>query len=135
MNKWYGPGKVVNVTVPIRGREGACMILEGGKAYCIDPLEDALQEVGRKWTLLALSVLGNKPETRFNEAKRAIPGISARALSTRLQKLQDMALVDRRVIPEESPPGVAYALTPRGRDLRRALIPLIEWAAESTEPA
>ncbi len=116
--------------IPIMGRERACMILEGGRAYCVDPVEGPMQLLARKWALFVITVLGNAPSTRFNEAKRAIPGITARALSDRLHDLVDAGLAARDVDASSAPPAVAYRLTAKGQTMRQALIPLIEWASE-----
>lgn len=105
------------------------MIVEGGETYCIDPLEDAMQVIGKRWTLLVIGILGNRPDLRFGEAKATIPGLSARALSSALQELQKHGLAERRVDGERAPPAVHYNLTERGFALRTALIPLIKWAS------
>lgn len=104
------------------------MIVEDGHTYCIDPLEEALQIISKRWALLVIGVLGNHKVVRFSEAKRTIPGISARALSSVLSELQDHGLATRHVNSEMSPPAVSYALTRRGRALRQALIPMLQWA-------
>ncbi len=106
------------------------MIDEGGKTYCIDPLETVLTTLSKRWALLVIGVLGNHPGMRFGEARRTIPGISARALSNVLDALQEERLVRRNVDTDASPPAVSYDLTPSGWALRGALIPLIEWASE-----
>ncbi len=131
----YPSGYVVNESeppalprLPDSGRQAACNIIVGDRVYCIDPLEDALQVISKRWALLVIGILGNRDEVRFNEAKRTIPGLSARALSDVLTALQEAGLVDRSVDPDTSPPAVTYALTPRGQELRTALLPLLEWA-------
>lgn len=113
---------------PAPRREDACFIREGGKAYCVDPLDAVLSALSRRWSLLVIGVLGNERRMRFNELKRAVPGISARALSDRLQDLAALRLVDR-VVKASTPPEVEYGLTERGRALRRALVPVLDWAS------
>lgn len=114
-------------------RERACMIAEDGQAYCIDPLEEPLQVIARRWALLVIGVLGNGGGARFGAAKVAIPGISARALASVLRDLQEHGLVSRHVDPTASPPAVHYDLTTKGADLRKALIPLLLWASGSRQ--
>lgn len=70
---------------------------------------------------------------RFNELKRSIPGIAARALADRLEDLSSLELIERRVDATASPPGVSYLLTPRGRAMRKALVPFLQWA-ETASP-
>jgi DNA-binding HxlR family transcriptional regulator len=117
---------MVPVSVPVQ----ACMIVEDGRTYCIDPLEEVLQVLSRRWGLLTIAVLGNRGSLQFNEAKRTIPGITARALADRLRDLQEHGLATRHVDATASPPTVSYRLTKRGRELRRALLPLIQWAGD-----
>lgn len=122
---------MVTPTEPIpMARDDACNIVVDGRAYCIDPLEGALQLIGKRWVLLVIGILGNYPEVRFTVAKKAIPGISARALSSALSELQARDLVLRTVDSNASPPAVSYSLTPAGMALRAALVPLIEWSEE-----
>lgn len=118
---------------PVR-REDACVIRENGQEYCIDPLGAVLDALARRWTLLLVGVLGNKNGCRFNDLKRFVPGISARAVAERLDDLQKLRLVERVVDGSKSPPGVSYHLTTDGRSLRRALIPMIQWAHGATKP-
>jgi len=104
------------------------MVYEDGKTYCIDPLQKTLQVISKRWAMLVVGVLGNEPEARFNQIKNTIPGITARALSDVLQELQRQDLVLRNVDTNGSPPHVHYRLTKKGKSMRRALIPLIQWA-------
>ena len=120
------PGQLPQVAAT--GRQAACNIIVGDRVYCIDPLEDTLHLLSKRWALLVIGILGNRDGVRFNEAKRTIPGLSARALSDVLTALQEHGLVAREVDAAASPPAVAYTLTTHGHELRRALIPLLEWA-------
>lgn len=120
---------MVKRSEPVRRREDACYIREEGQAYCVDPLDEVLDVLAKRWTLLIAGVLGNENVLRFNELKRSVPGISARALSDRLTDLAQLRLVNRAVKPG-TPPEVEYSLTARGRAMRRALIPVLQWAAE-----
>lgn len=126
---------MVTPTEPLQGRQAACMILEDGRWYCIDPLEDALQLISKRWALLVIGILGNHDSVRFSEAKRTIPGISARAVSSVLQELQAAGLATRTVDSDHQPPAVSYSLTRSGHRLRQALIPLIKWAGDELPPS
>lgn len=109
-------------------RELSCMIAVDGKSYCIDPVGGVAEVLGKKWTLPLIGVLGNREMNRFGEIVSALEGVGAKALSDRLRELQSLGLVDRRVYAEV-PARVEYRLTERGSRLRRALVPLLEWAA------
>ncbi len=113
--------------LPVR-REDACVVRENGKEYCLDPLDGVLSTLSRRWTLLIVGVLGNKNGCRFNDLKRFVPGITARAVAERVEDLQRLGLVERVVDASRRPPAVSYHLTGRGRTLRRALIPMVQWA-------
>jgi len=105
------------------------MIRVDGHEYCIDPAGGVTDALGKKWTLPLMGVLGNRPVSRFSELAAAIDGVGAKALSGRLRDLEALGLVERRFGPK---PGarVSYSLTDRGTELRRALVPLLEWAAD-----
>lgn len=82
--------------------------------------------IGKRWTLPILAALMQGP-ARFSEVGRAVPGISERVMSERLQELCEAGLVERLVDP--GPPlGTRYRLTPGGECLRPALEQLLEAA-------
>ena len=65
---------------------------------------------------------------RFSEVGRAVPGLSERVMSERLQELCEAGLVERLVDP--GPPlGTRYGLTAAGEHLRPAVESLLEAAA------
>jgi DNA-binding HxlR family transcriptional regulator len=74
----------------------------------------------RRW-LLQMIVAAHSGAVRFNEFGSSVVGISPRMLSSRLRDLERAGIIARTVIPD-SPPGVEYRLTERGR----ALGPLVD---------
>ncbi len=83
--------------------------------------------VGKRWTLPILAALLQGP-TRFSDVARAVPGLSERVMSERLQELCEAGLVSREVAV--GPPlGTWYRLTPQGERLRPAIESLLEVAA------
>lgn len=86
----------------------------------------ASELIGRRWTGAIIFVL-LKQTCRFATLRDAIPGITDRMLSERLQELEDEALVARTVIPD-TPVRVEYALTKKGRALADAIGAISEWA-------
>jgi len=92
------------------------------------PVTDLLRRVGDKWSVLVLTLLGQRMH-RFNELHRGIEGISQRMLTRTLRGLETDGLVRRTVHPTV-PPSVEYRLTPLGLSLLTPLSALAEWAVE-----
>ena len=88
-------------------------------------LEAALLVVGGKWKPLILFHLGDR-RRRFGELRRLVSGVSEKMLIQQLRELQADGVVDR-VDYKEIPPKVEYLVTPLGRTLAQALLPLCEW--------
>src|SRR5882672_1230842 len=86
----------------------------------------ASELIGRRWTGAIIFVL-LKSRCRFATLRDAIPDITDRMLSERLQELEQEAIVERTVIPE-TPVRVEYALTRKGRALASAVDAIAEWA-------
>jgi DNA-binding HxlR family transcriptional regulator len=88
-----------------------------------------LDLLGDKWTILVLGVLcDNEKRSRFNAIKRQIPGISQKALTQCLRRLQRSGLVERRVLTA-APLGVEYGFTPLGDTLEAPVAALFSWTA------
>lgn len=102
-------------------------IRETEQTACICPhFHAAIELIGKRWTGAILCALIERP-LRFTELTRAVPGLSDRLLSQRLQELEAEGLVAREVEPG-SPVHVTYSLTEMGADLRPAIAELRSWA-------
>src|ERR1700687_4428014 len=86
----------------------------------------ASELIGRRWTGAIIFVL-LKSRCRFATLRDAIPDITDRMLSDRLQELEEEAIVVRTVVPE-TPVRVEYALTKKGRALGSAINAITEGA-------
>ena len=86
----------------------------------------ASELVGRRWTGAIIYVLLQQ-RCRFAALRTAIPDITDRMLSERLQELEDEEIVARTVIPD-TPVRVEYSLTPKGRALTKAMDAIADWA-------
>ena len=95
----------------------------------------ASELIGRRWTGAIIFVLLGSP-CRFATLRDAIPDITDRMLSERLQELEQEGIGERTVLPE-TPVRVEYALTRKGRALASAIDAIAEWAHKwpSPEPA
>lgn len=85
-----------------------------------------LDQISNKWSILVLTFLCEKPQ-RFNAIKRRLDGITQKALTDTLRRMERHGLLARRVIPV-SPVAVEYSLTPLGRTLKDPFSALYEWA-------
>ena len=90
-----------------------------------------LRLLGGKWKLLILWHLWRRT-CRFNELKRAIPGITQHMLTTQLRELEADGIV-RRTIYAEVPPRVEYALTEYAATLEQVLRALAAWGSAHME--
>ena len=101
-----------------------------GPALC-HRFHKASELIGRRWTGAVLFILLKGP-CRFATLRDAIPDITDRMLSERLQELEREGIVDRTVIPE-TPVRVEYALSKKGRELAAAIDAITQWADKWVE--
>lgn len=95
----------------------------------------ASELIGRRWTGAIIFVL-LKTRCRFATLRDAIPDITDRMLSDRLQELEDEGIIERTVVPA-TPVRVEYALTRKGRALAGPINAITDWAHKwgEAEPA
>ena len=86
----------------------------------------AIELIGRKW-MGAIVFLLMKGPSRFTTLREAIPDITDRMLSERLQLLEREGIVERTV-HAETPVRVEYALTKKGRALASTFDAIASWA-------
>jgi DNA-binding HxlR family transcriptional regulator len=101
---------------------------EEGDHLCFCPLKGVIDVISKKWALLIINALGNRGRLRFNGLMKELEGISPKTLSDTLKELQAEGLIIRESFAE-IPPRVEYCLTQDGIELRKAIIPLLKWAA------
>jgi DNA-binding HxlR family transcriptional regulator len=97
----------------------------------------ASELIGRRWTGAIIFVL-LRARCRFAVLSAAIPDITDRMLSDRLQELEEEGIIERTVVPA-TPVRVEYALTRKGRALATAIDAITDWAhkwvpAETASP-
>ena len=86
----------------------------------------AVELIGRRWNGAIIWVL-LQGTCRFATLRDAIPDITDRMLSERLQELEQEGLVERSVVPD-TPVRVEYSLTKKGRALAEAIGSIAAWA-------
>jgi DNA-binding HxlR family transcriptional regulator len=89
--------------------------------------------LGGRWKLVILFHLFGGKVLRFSELERAIEGISQKMLAQQLRQLESDGLV-QRVVYNQVPPRVEYALTDWGQAVCPVLDGFLTWAA-SRPPA
>src|ERR1700712_4879411 len=87
-----------------------------------------LDQLTEKWSMLVLIALDDGP-VRFNAVKRQLVGVTQKALTQCLRRLERNGIVTRRVVPA-SPIAVEYAITPLGRSVQRPLKAMYQWTTE-----
>ena len=96
---------------------------------CLCPIQGIIDIVSKKWTLLIICSIGNHGKLRFNELMNELSGISPKTLSDTLKVLESEGLIEKEIF-KEIPPRVEYSLKEDGSELRKAIIPLIQWASK-----
>jgi DNA-binding HxlR family transcriptional regulator len=85
-----------------------------------------LDQISGKWSVLILAALCEKP-LRFNAIRRCLDGVTQKALTQSLRRLERNGIVSRRIIPA-SPVAVEYSITPLGRTLEAPFRALNDWS-------
>lgn len=97
-----------------------------GQTFSADcPSRLLFDQIADKWSMMILTVLDDGP-LRFNAIKRRLEGVTQRALTQSLRRLERNGLVARRVLPV-SPVAVEYEITPLGRTLQPPFKALYAW--------
>lgn len=93
------------------------------------PVRNVLDRVGDKWSILVISILGERGTLRFNQLNGEIGNISQKMLTVTLKTLEADGLISRKMYPQ-IPPRVEYTLTALGESLLPAIAHLTGWAVE-----
>jgi DNA-binding HxlR family transcriptional regulator len=96
-----------------------------------DKFHRASELIGRRWTGAIIWVLLQQ-RSRFATVREAIPGITDRMLSERLQELEAEGVLERTVVPD-TPVRVEYSLTKKGKALATAMEAIGNWAEKYIE--
>ena len=92
----------------------------------VDAAVEAFSILSSRWTIEILATLYIIGESRFNQLRTLLRGISSRPLSDKLTKCTENGLVERLV--EDGPPiRVKYRLTDHGRNAGKLLSPLVAY--------
>ena len=97
------------------------------------PILCTMDVIGSKWKLPLVWYLHEKENTRYNELKRRIPGITNIMLTKSLRELEADGLVTRCICKSDPPQIVEYSLTNFGKELIPALNELYAWGRKVLE--
>jgi len=102
---------------------------EYGQYTC--PIHKTILLIGDRWTLFILrEFLYGVKQQRFNQLFRSLKPISSRTLALKLKKLESNGLLSRTVIPGKTL-EVQYAITEKGKSLKKALDKMGLWYKEN----
>lgn len=87
-----------------------------------------LEQIAHKWSILVLTFLCEEPK-RFNALKRRLDGVTQKALTDTLRRLERNGLIQRDVVTT-SPIAVVYSITALGRTLQDPFLALYDWAIQ-----
>ncbi|MET0320066.1 MAG: helix-turn-helix domain-containing protein [Duganella sp.] len=91
------------------------------------PSRALFDQIADKWSMMVLAVLDDGPH-RFNAIMRRLEGVTQKALTQCLRRLERNGLVSRHVIA--SPLAVRYEITALGRSLQEPLRQLHAWTLD-----
>jgi len=86
----------------------------------------AMDLVGGKWKAVILYHLRDE-EKRYNELRKALPGVTERTLSIQLKQLEEDELISKKVYGKKPPLKVVYSLTEFGQSCTPLLNAILGW--------
>ncbi|MFS2157264.1 winged helix-turn-helix transcriptional regulator [Pseudomonas sp. Pseusp122] len=92
------------------------------------PSRALFDQIADKWSMMVLAVLDDGPH-RFNAIRRRLQGVTQKALTQCLRRLERNGLVSRQVI-SFSPVAVQYEITQLGRTLQQPFRELHRWTLD-----
>ncbi|MBZ9996127.1 winged helix-turn-helix transcriptional regulator [Mesorhizobium sp. BH1-1-4] len=89
------------------------------------PSRVLFDQIADKWSMMVLTVLEDGPH-RFNGIRRRLEGVTQKALTQCLRRLERNGLISRQVL-SLSPVAVQYQITPFGHTLHEPFRALYQW--------
>lgn len=91
-------------------------------------MNDALEVLGGKWTLLIIHYLIARADevNTFKKIERDIDGISAKVLTQELKSLESNDIITREELPTK-PISVAYSISTYGKSVTEVIQVLVRW--------
>ncbi|MCQ9426836.1 helix-turn-helix transcriptional regulator [Pseudomonas sp. LJDD11] len=92
------------------------------------PSRALFDQIADKWSMMVLAVLDDGPH-RFNAIRRRLEGVTQKALTQSLRRLERNGIVSRQII-SFSPVAVQYEITPLGQTLQQPFRELHKWTLD-----
>ena len=101
----------------------------GNQRFAVNcPSRLLIDQIADKWSMMVLVVLDGG-SVRFNAIKRQLEGVTQKALTQTLRRLERNGLIERRVAAT-GPLAVTYAITLLGRTLQAPFRALYAWTLD-----
>lgn len=97
-----------------------------GEIRVTPPHRELLDQILDKWSLAVCNELCERP-SRFNELRRAIPGVTQKSLTATLRRLERNGIIERTLLSSR-PVAVEYRMTLLGKTIRDPVEVLLAWA-------
>ncbi|HET7147296.1 MAG TPA: helix-turn-helix domain-containing protein [Candidatus Nitrosopolaris sp.] len=85
------------------------------------PINNTLNIIGKRFTILILRNMINGKQNRFNQFLNSIEESNPKTLSVRLREMEKYGLIKRKVYPNEKPVRVEYYPVEKGLELQPIL--------------
>jgi len=92
-------------------------------------VDEYVEVFGSKWNLVIIAHLQART-FRYTELQNKMCGVNAKTITTHLRKLEEYAIIERKIYAEV-PPRVEYSLTKRGKALLPVLKAMAEWSKKN----
>lgn len=92
---------------------------------------ELLNQLLDTWSVPVLETLCIAP-LRFNELRRAIPGVTQKSLTAVLRRLERNGIVER-VVVSSRPVQIRYEITALGKTLREPIDALLDWTQQNAD--
>jgi DNA-binding HxlR family transcriptional regulator len=99
---------------------------QANEAQDFCPVRKYINVLQEKWVMHIVRALLSGAKG-FNELGREIGGANPRTLSQRLERLEQLGIVEKRVC-STMPPRTAYELTPAGAELEEVIASIDRWS-------
>ena len=96
------------------------------------PLALGLDRIGERWTLLIVREMLIRRDLRFKDLQDGLPGIATNLLTSRLDDLLELGLVERSFVGHSKSQPV-YNLSKDGHELAPAILAIAKWGAKFSD--